>query len=858
MNSKVYKIIIEQINYFLGDKSIYDSFDYEACGNHTLVIHMSNGNTVTLDTSKFTDQEILMAKEAWRDYIADFVSNMIIPSKFPTMRKKSKKHHIGCGCNACDSSNNSSNSSSCSINSFSDSISSYKSKPKKRGCPSYSYSSSSRDYEVDCGNYIGVSNNDITNTNVNGNNNCNTGFCSCSSSNSSSNFNSNSGLCNTCPNRCNTGTTGPTGPTGIKGANGQTGPRGVTGPTGPTGPTGTSGCTGATGATGAQGKRGCDGRVGPTGWTGPIGPTGVTGPRGKCIEIYGPTGPTGPYGVGPTGPRGHHGCPGPTGKKGKGCTGPKGPTGPTGYTGPVGPFGPTGKKGKGCTGPKGPTGPTGYTGPVGPTGAPGSGITSITNDGESSDPSQVSIAQILDLHRTLNYNLSNTNQLRVPALDSEFPNLALTTTATPHDKIVIAATNNTIDATCTNVAIIDSNNSNMFSGTINSNITASNSTNMTTCTTTSANGCEFCTFSNNRNTATFGSNNINITNALSSSIISSSNLNINNMNSQNAIIATANSQPSGTMNWQGINNAVMMASNLGNVNSAVPRFSNSVVGADATGIRWEINTNDGSITTEGPISANTPIGGLAKMMENQIEGIIKPGRLLRMVAKCKVRLCKFGEKPHVVSRPYSACTIITNNAELKWQGTYKRDVWGAPITTTVIDTNFETLKNTNQSMIKNLTEKINGIKEEKLKITERRTKQITEHESRVLNDKYIELDKNMLEHTQKLSTLEEWFRANKDVIVYKQNQEKTITFDKNLKDNYLPRSQRPTEWTAVEWIGLVPVLVDYTVTEETYIVSGENGIGTYSDALSRLYCLEIIDVLNKPDYLIIDTKHKVI
>jgi hypothetical protein len=812
MNSKVYKIIIKQINYFLGDKAIYDSFDYEASGNHTLVIHMSNGNTITLDISRFTEQEILEARESWRNYLADFVAKKIISCKFPIKKRKFKRHHPDCGCSSCvcnstsggcnsTSGSGSGSGSGSDNNSYSYSSYQHTQMPLQNGtlCPSYpstySYTDSNSSY---CSR-------------------CHSSYDSCSCS---------SEYCiPPCPPPH--GPTGPPGPHGATGPTGFTGPTGRPGPTGPTGPTGYTGPTGVTGSTGPTGKRGCEGKVGPTGATGPLGPTGVTGPRGKCIEIYGPTGPTGPHGCGPTGPRGREGCIGPRGKKGK--YGPCGPTGPIGTTGP--------------------------TGPIGPTGAASAGITTVTNDGVGTDPSEVSIAQILDFHRTLNYNLSNTNQLRVPLIDSEFPNLALTSLSTPHDKGVLASTNSTIDATCTNVAINDSNNGNMFSGTINSNITASNTINITTGTTTSVNGTEFSTFLNTANTTVIGSNNIDLTNTSTAAVMACSNLNINNMNSQNAILACSNSQPASIMNWQGVNNTVMMASNLGNVSNVTPRFSNTVIGADATGIRWEINTNDGSITTEGPISANTPIGGLAKMMENQLNGVIKPGRLLRMVAKCKVRLCKAGERPMVVSRPYSACTIITNNAELKWQGTYKRDVWGAPVTTTVIDTNFEALKNTHEITIKTLTEKINGIKEEKFKIIDRRSKQITNEETKVLNDKFIDIDKKMLEYTQKLASLEEWFRANKDVIIYKQNQEKTTTYDKALKDIYLPRSQRPAEWTAVEWVGLVPVLVDYTVTEETYVTSADQGIGTYSNVPTRVYCLEILDLVNnRPDYIVIDSE----
>lgn len=770
MNSKVYKTIIQQFEYFLTNKGIYDSFDYEISGLYTINIHVFNSKVIIFDTSSFNDQEILNANARWQKYIVDFIDKKIIQPKFSARPKNivnnfsDNTHHPDCSCNSCSGSFDSS-------------------------CPTNPNNKSSMSSCSECGNES----------------------CSCSSSSS---------CC----------IPGPTGPKGATGPTGQTGAKGATGPTGstgPTGPTGSTGPTGPTGPTGTTGKRGPNGNPGPTGPTGMSGPTGVTGPRGKCFEIFGPTGPTGPHG--PKGPHGPEGC---RGKKGKqGC---KGPHGPTGYTGPTGPIGPTGV-----------------------TGATGGGITTITNDGESTSPSQVTATQTLDLNRTLNYNLSNVNQLRVPAIDSEFPNLALAFTDIPHDKVGIVSTNGTIDATCINCAIMDSNNSNIFSDSINSNITAGNGSTITTCSTTVIQGCDSCTALNGTDSVLAASNTVNTTNTSQTSIIASTNLNVTNSNSNNSLIACSNSQPSGTMNWSAISNSVMIASNLGNISNAVPRISNTLVGANSAGLSWELNSNTGSITASGPISANTPIGGLSKMMENLVNGIIPPGRLLKMVAKKKIRLCKNGENPHVVSRPYNACSIITSAAELKWHGALKRDPWGAPILSTVIDTNFEAIKNTNQVTIKDLTEKINGIREEKLKIIDRRSKQISTHESEALNNRFIELDKVMTEHSKKLSAFEEWYRINKDLVVYKQNQEKTKTYDRSLKNSYVPRSERTDEWTPVEWTGLVPVLVDYTVTnEETYVTSGDNGIGTYSNVPTRLYCLEILDLssANKPDYIVIDTE----
>jgi len=786
MNPKVYKVIIQQINFFLSDKGINNSFEYEILGNHTIMIHLSNDRMITLDISNFNDIEILNAQEKWQNYLSDFINLLITKNKIKSYGQKDLQkdlqknfHNDNCSCVSC--------SGSMYTNST------FKSSDFLEQSTKCSHASTS-------------------------NTNCSSSHqCSCSCEYFLHGYTGTSRFGITGP----TGTTGPTGIRGLIGLQGATGPTGASGSgaPGPTGPTGNKGATGSTG------KRGHDGRPGPTGPTGDVGPTG---PRGKCIEIYGPTGPTGPYGTGPTGPKGSIGCRGEQGKKGK--------------------------KGKdGNTGPTGPSGPTGPAGPIGLTGPTGLGLANITNDGTNTSPSQVTISQVLDLHRTTNYNLSNINQLRIPSIDSEFPNLSLSFGATPHDKVGIVSTNVTIDPSCFNSAVIGSNSGNIFSDTVNSNLIGSNNVNVTSSMTTTVIASDTCNIQDTTNTTVIGSNAINLSGANDSSILSARNLNISNMNSGNAILASSNSQPSSSLNWSNINNSVMIASNLGGTSNFTPRFSNTVIGADASGIRWELNSNDGSITSDGPISANTPIGGLAKMMENQTNEIIPPGRLLRMVAKCKVRLCKHGEKPHVISRPYEACTIITNNAELKWQGTYQRDVWGKPITTTVIDSNFEVLKNSNEATIKDLNEKIKGIKEEKLKIKDRRSKQITINEADVLNNKFIELDKTMTDYTKKLNTLEEWFRNNKDVIIYKKNQEKTKSLNKDIGNSYLPRSKRPDEWTAVEWLGLVPILVDYTVQEETYVISIDQGIGSYSNAPTRVYCLEILDLTeNKPDYVVID------
>lgn len=787
MKSKIYNTIIEQIDYFLKKNGISESFNYEIIGENLIGVRISNLKILTINISSMEEDDILEASFNWQTFLNNFVVEKIIPAL--------------------------KNITASNIN--------------YRNLPKYS-----KDF-------------DSSSTNSYTSNDC----CPSYPRSRSSHFKSTKSNSRSCMDSCDTsssceikccygptgpkgrhgdrGPTGPIGPTGSTGSTGPTGSTGVTGPTGSTGATG-PGLTGPTGPTGERGHRGCDGRIGPTGpiGIGETGPAGPTGPKGKCVHLVGPTGP--------------QGC-----KGEKGCKGEQGPPGPTGR----GCKGDRGERGHhGATGPTGFTGVTGPTGPVGPT---GSGITTITNNGSSTTPSQVSLSGILDLNRTLDYNFSTPNQLRVLAIDSTSNGSSLATSTTPHTKVNIAAQNAVIDSNTTNASILGSNNANIFSS-VKTNILSADTATITNGLNTSINTSQNTSLANAVNFNLDATNNINGINLNNSIITASSNLNVTNMLSNNAIIACANSLPSDSINWQNINQSVMLASNMNNIGNIAPRASNTVVGADQTGLKWEINTNNGSITTEGPISANTPIAGLAKMMENKSLGVISPGRLLRMVAKRRIRLCINGEKPHLVSRPYSACAIITSDASFKWHGTYKRDVWGAPITTTIVDRDFEILKNTNRQYIDDLQEKITGIKVEKSRIIERLNKTPTPQETEILNSKFRELDSFMNDHIKSLNLIQDWYRANKDTVLYSKRYEKNRAINNEV---YLARSERPEEWTATEWLGLVPILVDYTVGEENYVISGDLGIGTYSNVPTRVYCLEILDLTieNKPEYIVIDT-----
>lgn len=128
---------------------------------------------------------------------------------------------------------------------------------------------------------------------------------------------------------------------------------------------------GFAGEKGVTGDRGPKGPLGGGSATGQVGPIGDTGPKGPNSTEVGPKGPEG-Y-KGPTGNQG------PIGEVGEAIGNAVGPIGPQGYKGPVGLRGPTGIQGEPLndgteTGPIGTVGPLGPLGKAGPMGLPADGI----------------------------------------------------------------------------------------------------------------------------------------------------------------------------------------------------------------------------------------------------------------------------------------------------------------------------------------------------------------------------------------------------------------------------------------------------------------------------------------------------
>ncbi len=361
--------------------------------------------------------------------------------------------------------------------------------------------------------------------------------------------------------------------------------------------------------------------------------------------------------------------------------------------------------------------------------------------------------------------------------------------------------------------------------------------------------------------ALFGAalNNMTIQDSTCSAILASSDLNVTNMGSglvsgipgNNAIIGCANGDRinSASMDWTGIQGSVMLASNLGGITNPVPLSSNTVVGANSTGIKWELNSETGSITAEGPILSNTPLPGIAKLMENFVTGRIAPGRLLRMVCKKKVRVCHLGEAPHLVSRPASACGLITGDSTFKWQGSMIRDIWGSIVYEEEVDKSFELAKIKNKEIINITRNRINELNNLRslynrqiARLGGKSIKSIEEIEQYTsAREKLIHADSEAAFYEQKFRELSDWISTNDNKTKYSKVPKHNSSYNYNLANNYKGRCDRPDEWTVCEWTGIVPVVVDNTVFEEGYVGSGNDGIGTHSDVPTRVFCLEIMD-----------------
>jgi Peptidase_G2, IMC autoproteolytic cleavage domain len=197
---------------------------------------------------------------------------------------------------------------------------------------------------------------------------------------------------------------------------------------------------------------------------------------------------------------------------------------------------------------------------------------------------------------------------------------------------------------------------------------------------------------------------------------------------------------------------------------------------------WSIDSKTGNFYGLGTFNSGTPLPGFAEMYENLVQVEIPYGRLLQ-VENGKVRLARNGESGFMISRPFESAAFVAGNPALEWNGKYELDIYGLPV---MVDyTRDEYLK----------AMEIIGVKTKAEDVPE------------IINSKKV-------------------------------NQ----SYD--LKQTYLPRSQRLNEWTTCEKSGIV--IVDYAgkISIGDFLISGADGIAKRSIHKSNIRVLEIIDEIH--------------
>lgn len=267
---------------------------------------------------------------------------------------------------------------------------------------------------------------------------------------------------------------------------------------------------------------------------------------------------------------------------------------------------------------------------------------------------------------------------------------------------------------------------------------------------------------------------------------------------------------SGIYNNNGFHHTTALSSDVG-ILTLQPRASHTIIGG-TTGLvgnpmTFEINCDLGTITSVGAIVGNSVFPGLQELMSNFIEGEIPPGRLLRMVKGSKVRICKSDEKPHLVSRVNKNLSFVGGESSFNWCGAYLKSPLGYYPMKKELDLTFENIRNEKMNMLNDL---------------------------------------NTSQETKDEITL--WLNNNPS----RYFEERQVNPNYNPNASYASRSERSDQYTACEWSGRAPVFVELDVVEETYLISGEGGIGKTSSIPTRVYVLEIINLLNLDDKYIVD------
>lgn len=205
------------------------------------------------------------------------------------------------------------------------------------------------------------------------------------------------------------------------------------------------------------------------------------------------------------------------------------------------------------------------------------------------------------------------------------------------------------------------------------------------------------------------------------------------------------------------------------------------------GVTWSIDSKTG-IHYGSNFNNTQPLPGFAEMFENATAGIIPHGRLLQL-ENGKVRLAQNGESGFMISRPYESAAFVAGNPYHDWHKKYLTDQFGCVLTETISRDDYEA---------KLLSE---GISQDEV--------------------------------SKIISSLPE-----SGVVVKKLNP------DHSADKSYVPRSERPDQWTTCEKSGMVAVEYSGDISIGDFLISGQDGVAKRSSRKSNIRVLELLDAVN--------------
>lgn len=242
---------------------------------------------------------------------------------------------------------------------------------------------------------------------------------------------------------------------------------------------------------------------------------------------------------------------------------------------------------------------------------------------------------------------------------------------------------------------------------------------------------------------------------------------------------------------------------------------------------WRIESKDssgGSAHGRAMFEGGTSAGpaDYAEYFENVAPGVLAPGLLVAREGR-RVRVAQPGDK---VLGPVSAKpAVVGNAAPFEWAGRWQRDELGRPMTEDQqwlrapgydgpLATAPEPIPAHAQHRVKTFKEG----KNEDAKVTE------------VPWVRWKRYDGPATGAPDGLAAHGELYETT----VQAQSP------DYDPEQAYVPREQRPEEWTCVGLLGQLPVAVDATVRVDDAVGAGPGGLGVRSSKATRLECMEIL------------------